>query len=432
MRLKSIFFIACFAMAMNLNAATNITWWHAMGGKLGEVVNEMAQNFNNSQSEYKVIPIYKGGYEDTMTAGIAAYRAHKAPDIIQIFDAGAATIIGAKGVVYPVADLFDKYGVKFNASDYIAGVRNFYANSKGRMIGAPFNSSTPVMYYNKDIFKKAGIKNPPKTWEEFEETAAILKKAGYAALAESHSPWIFAENFMSRHNLQMADKNNGFDGFATKLYYENPAMVYHWDKLREWLKKGYFKYYGKGWADNQQAFYDQKVAMWLGSSGSFGGLKKGAKFDFGTTYLPYWEKFIKEGAQTFIGGAALFVFSGKSDEKYKGVAKFLQYLTSPENQYFWHKSTGYVPITKAAYELAKKDGYYKESPDAEIGIKQLSLPTQEWTKGYRLGNYVQIREIMTVEFENILNGKKSAKEALGDVDKKASKLLIKFAKSHKE
>jgi len=431
MKSRSLLFIATCAMALNLNATTNITWWHAMGGRLGEVVNEMSTKFNNSQSEYKVIPIYKGGYEDTMTAGIAAYRAHQAPDIIQIFDAGSATIIGAKGVVYPVADLFDKYGVKFNAQDYISGVRNFYANSKGRMIGSPFNSSTPVMYYNKDAFKKAGIKNPPATWEEFEKDAVLLKKVGYIGLAQSLSPWTAAENFMSRHNLQMSDKNNGFDGFATKLYYENPAMDYHWDKLRDWSTKGYFKYFGRGWADNQQAFYDQKVAMWLGSSGSFGGLRKGAKFNFGTTYLPYWKKFINPGAQTFIGGAALFVFSGKSDAKYKGIAKFLQYLTTPKMQYFWHKSTGYVPITKAAYALAKKDGYYKTTPDAEIGIKQLSLPTQKWTKGYRLGNYVQIREVMTIEFENILNGKKTAKQALGDVDMKADKLLAKFARAYR-
>ncbi len=429
MKFKSLVFVALLAVAAN--AATNITWWHAMGGRLGEVVNELADKFNKSQNEYKVTPIYKGGYEDTMTAGIAAFRAKKSPDIIQIFDAGAATIINAKGVVYPVADLFDKYGVKFNANDYISGVRNFYADSTGRMIGSPFNSSTPVMYYNKDIFKKVGIKNPPRTWEEFESIAKKLKAAGYIGLAQSHSPWIWAENFHSRHNIMLADKNNGFDGLATKINYNNPAMVYHWNKVREWSTEGYYKYFGRGWGDNQQAFYDQKVAMWLGSSGSFGGLRKGAKFNFGTTYLPYWKKFIDEGAQTFIGGAALFVFSGKSDEKYRGVAKFLQFLTNPNNQYYWHKETGYVPITKAAYELAKKDGYYKTTPDAEIGIKQLSLPTREWTKGYRLGNYVQIREVMNVEFENIINGKKSSKEALDSICVKADKLLKKFARTYR-
>ena len=431
MKKSGLLFIVFFAMLVNLSASTNITWWHAMGGKLGIVVNKMANEYNESQSEYKVIPVYKGGYEDTMTAGIAAFRAKKSPDIIQIFDAGAATIISAKGVVYPIADLFDKHGVAFNANNYIAGVRNFYANTKGRMIGSPFNSSTPVLYYNKDIFNKIGIKNPPKTWEEFEKMAVLLKKEGFIALSQSHSPWIFAENFHSRHNIMMANKNNGFDGLSTKINYNNPAMQFHWDKLRSWSLDGYYKYYGRGWGDNQQAFYDQKVAMWLGSSGSFGGLKKAAKFEFGTSYLPFWKKFIDEGAQTFIGGAALFVFSGKDDLKYKGVAEFLQFLTSSKIQYYWHKETGYVPITNAAYSMAKKDGYYKSTPDAEIGIKQLSLVTSEWTKGYRLGNYVQIREAMIVEFENIINGKKSAKEALTNLSKKADKLLKKFARTNK-
>ncbi len=429
MRLKALLFIALFTIT--LNATTNISFWHAMGGRLGEVVNELSDNFNKSQNQFKITPIYKGGYEDTMIAGIAAFRAHKSPDIIQIFDAGAATIINAKSVVYPVADLFDKYGVKFNANDYISGVRNFYADSSGRMIGSPFNSSTPVMYYNKDIFKKVGIKNPPKTWEEFELISKKLKANGYIGLSQSHSPWIFAENFQSRHNIKLADKNNGFDGLASKLNYNNTAMQYHWNKIYQWSKLGYYKYYGKGWGDNQQAFYDQKVAMWLGSSGSFGGLKKGAKFKFGTSYLPYWKRYIDEGAQTFIGGAALFVFSGKNDDKYKGIASFLQYLSNAKNQYFWHKETGYVPITKAAYKMARDDGYYKRIPDAEIGIKQLSLPTKEWTKGYRLGNYVQIREIMHVEFEKILNGKIEAKEALSNIDKKGNKLLNKFSRTYK-
>ncbi len=431
MNFKKIAVLASMVTVVSLNAATEINWWHAMGGRLGEVVNEIANKFNTSQNDYKIVPIYKGGYEDTMTAGIAAYRAKKSPDIIQIFDAGAATMINARGVVYPVADLFDAYGVKFNANDYISGVRNFYADSQGRMIGCPFNSSTPVMYYNKEIFKKAGISTPPATWEEFEKDAKKIKDAGYIALAQSHSPWIFAENFHSRHNIRLANKNNGFDGLATDINYENPALIDHWNRLKSWLDKGYYKYYGRGWGDNQQAFYDQKVAMWLGSSGSFGGLKKGAKFAFGTTYLPYWKKYIDKGAQTFIGGAALFVFSGKSDEKYKGIAKFFSFLTSPEIQYYWHKETGYVPITNAAYALAKKDGYYQQTPDAEIGIKQLSLPTQKWTKGYRLGNYVQIREVMVEEFEKILNGKKSAKEAFATIHAKANVLLEKFARTHK-
>ena len=152
-----------------------------------------------------------------MTAGIAAFRAKEQPHIIQIFDAGAATIINAKGATVPVADLMKDFDIE----DYIPGVRYFYADSAGKMIGLPFNSSTPLLYYNKDAFAEAGIDAPPKTWEEFEAIAPKLKEAGYIALAQSHSPWIFSENFHSRHNLQMATGNNGYD--STCLLYTSPS-----------------------------------------------------------------------------------------------------------------------------------------------------------------------------------------------------------------
>ncbi len=406
-------------------AATEIQWWHAMGGRLGEVVNEIAADYNASQSEYKLVATYKGGYEDTMTAGIAAFRAKNAPHIIQVFDAGAATIINAKGAVYPVADLLKEHGVGFNSADYISGVRYFYADSDDKMIGLPFNSSTPLLYYNKAALEKAGV-DAPKTWEEFEAIAPKLKEAGYVALAQSHSPWIFSENFHSRHNIQLASANNGYDSTDAKIMYNNEHMIMHWTKVKDWLDKGWYGYYGKAWGDNQDAFVQGKAAMWLGSSGSFGGLKKSAQFEFGTTYLPYWKSIIAEPKGTFIGGAALFSFAGHSDEEYKGVANFFEYLTSPKSQFSWHKETGYVPITTAAYDLAKESGYYKDTPDAEVGILQLSQPGGEWTKGYRLGYYVQIREAMYKAYENILTGNSSVEDAFAEMEKESNALLERF------
>lgn len=413
------------SVALSAFAQTEIQWWHAMGGRLGEVVEEITERFNAAQSDYVLVSTYKGGYEDTMIAGIAAFRAKKSPNIIQIFDAGAATIINAKGATVPVADLMIEHGVGFNIEDYIAGVRYFYADSDGKMIGMPFNASTPLLYFNKDLLDKSGV-TPPTTWEEFEEAAAILKADGMTALAQSHSPWIFSENFMSRHNLQMATGNNGYDTTDFKIMYNNPQMIMHWKKVKEWLDKGWYGYYGRAWGDNQDAFLQQKVAMWLGSSGSFGGLSKSAEFNFGATLLPYWKSIIDEPKGTFIGGAALFAFSGKSDEEYKGVAKFLEFLTSADMQYYWHRETGYVPITIAAYDLAKSDGYYETTPDAEIGIIQLNQPGGEWTKGYRLGYYVQIREVMYKHYEKIFAGDSTVEEAFAAIEKESNDLLKRF------
>ncbi|PKR59409.1 MULTISPECIES: extracellular solute-binding protein [Thalassospira] len=416
---------AVFALGNTAQAATEITWWHAMDGALGGVVDQITADFNASQDEYHLVAVNKGGYEDTMTAGIAAFRAKNQPNIIQIFDAGAATIINAKGAVKPVQDLLEANNVKFDINDYIPGVRYFFADSDGKMIGMPFNSSTPLLYYNKDALAKAGV-DVPKTWQEFEAAAPKLKEAGYTALAQSHSPWIFFENFMSRHNLQMATANNGYDSTDAKVLYNNDALKDHWQHVKDWKDAGYYGYYGRAWGANQDAFVQQQVAMWIGSSGSFGGLRKSAQFDFGTSTLPYWKGVGDAPKSTFIGGAALFAFAGHSAEQDAGVAEFFKFLTKPETQYYWHKETGYVPITNAAYELAKKDGYYTESPDAEVGIQQLSEEGGDWTKGYRLGFYVQIREVIYREVDKMMNGEETIDAAFATIEEEANGLLKRF------
>ncbi len=407
-----------------------IDFWHAMGGALGETVDAIATEYNASQEQCQLTPIFKGTYEETMTAGIAAFRAEEAPEIIQIFDAGAATIINAPGVALPVQDLLEEQGVAFDINDYVPGVRYFYADSDGKMIGMPFNSSTPVLYYNQAALEEAGVE-PPKTWEEFDTvTAPALKEAGYIGLAQSHLPWIFSENFHSRHNLQMATNNNGYDGLeGTEILYNNEHMANHYQKLVDWRDNGFFEFYGTAWGDNQTPFEQGDVAMWLGSSGSFGGLKQVIDWELGTTFLPYWEGVNPEPTGTFIGGAALFAISGHEPEEYACVANFFEYLTKPETQYFWHRETGYVPITTAAYKLAQKEGYYEEEPGAEVGIQQLSLPSGDWSKGYRLGFYVQIREIMNQEFEKMFAGEVTPEEALATIEEEGNALLERFAKT---
>ena len=421
------------ALAFTATAAfaeTEITWWHAHGGQLGETVNKVAEKFNASQDEYTITPIYKGSYEETLTAGIAAFRAGEQPNIMQVFDAGAATVIAAKGATVPVQDLLADNGVDFDINDYIAGVRYVYADSDGKMIGMPFNSSTPILYDNVDALEAAGV-TPPKTWEEFQSTTApALKEAGYIPLSQSHLPWIFTENFMSRHNLPFATNNNGYDGMDTEILVNNDAIKAHFTAVTEWKDNGMFEWYGTGWGDNAKPFEEGKVAMWLGSSGSFGGLlQKDLGFEFSAVELPDWEAGTPEPTQTFIGGAALFAMSGKSDEENKATAEFFRFLTAPETQYFWHQETGYVPITEAAYEAAKADGHYDRYPAAEVGVNQLQAKAGDNTKGYRMGFYVQIRDIMNREYGRILTGETDVESAFQNIEAEANELLARFAKT---
>ena len=419
--------LALGLMAGAAQAQTEIEFWHAMGGQLGESVNRIAENFNASQGDYVITPIFKGSYEETLTATIAAFRAGEQPNIVQVFDAGAATVIGATGATIPVETLLADNGVAFDIEDYIPGVRYFYADADGTMIGMPFNSSTPILYYNADALAEAGVE-PPTTWEEFAETTGpALAAAGYIPLAQSHLPWIFTENFFSRHNLQFATNDNGYTGTDTEILVNHPAIRNHFQALVDWQEAGLFSWYGTGWADNQNPFEAGEVAMWLGSSGSFGGIQDRVEFNFSATMLPYWESVTTEPTQTFIGGAALFAMSGFEADENAATAAFFDFLASADTQVMWHMETGYVPITTAAYAQAAEQGYYTEFPAAEVGIQQLSLEAGEWTRGYRMGFYVQIRDVMNREYGRILTGETSVEDAFAIIEAESNDLLSRFA-----
>ncbi|KEP68964.1 extracellular solute-binding protein [Thioclava sp. BHET1] len=421
--------LALSFMAAPVLAQTDITWWHGMGGRNGEVINEISQKFNESQQACHLTPVSKGTYEEALASGIAAFRSGEQPNILQVFDAGAATIMAAKGATIAAEDLIKGQGERFDRKDFIDGVSHFYADSDGKFVGMPFNSSAPIMYFNTEAFEKAGVE-PPKTWEEFETIAPKLKAAGYLPMTASQLTWMMVENFHSRNNQQFATNNNGYDAIkGTELTVNTPEQIMMFDKLKDWADKGWYGFYGAGWSDNLKPFEEGKVAMWIGSSGSFGGLQKSATAPFSAVFMPYWASLADHQMQSFIGGAALFAMAGKPDDQNKCTAQFFSFLTSPEIQVYWHENTGYVPVTTAAYELAKKQGYYEKNPVAEVGIKQLMLPGGEWTKGYRLGFYPQIRTIEEREFNKIFSGETTPKAAFETIETEGNALLARFAKT---
>ncbi|RWR11303.1 extracellular solute-binding protein [Sinirhodobacter populi] len=413
-----------------LNAApTQITWWHGMGGANEQVINQVAQKFNESQSACAITPVSKGTYEEALASGIAAFRSKEQPNILQVFDAGAATIINAKGATIPAEDILSQNGHKLDRDAFINGVRYFYADADGKFIGMPFNSSAPIMYVNDEAMQKAGVE-PPKTWQDFEKIAPKLKEAGYIGMTASQLTWMFFENFFSRNNIQMASNNNGYDSFqGTTLNATNPELIAFFEKLKDWHDKGYFGYYGAGWNDNQKPFEEGKVALWIGSSGSFGGLSQTATMPFSADFLPYDADAKDANKSSFIGGASLFAMSGHPAEQNKCTADFFNFLTSTDIQKFYHEQTGYVAITTAAYEAAKAEGWYEKHPQAEVGIKQLMLPQGEWSKGYRLGFYPQIRVVEEREFNKIFSGETTVEDAFKAIETEGNDLLARFAKT---
>ncbi|MBC8159407.1 MAG: sn-glycerol-3-phosphate ABC transporter substrate-binding protein UgpB [Alphaproteobacteria bacterium] len=416
------------------SAATEIQWWHAMGGALGERVNDIALNFNKSQSEYKVVPSYKGNYSETMTAGIAAYRAKKPPHILQVFEVGTATMMGAKGAVVPVYKLMADTGQAFDSNDYISAVTGYYTTTDGKMLSVPFNSSTPVFWYNKDAFKKAGLdpNSPPKTWPEVAAAGKKLIAAGYkCGFSTAWISWIHLENFSAWHDVPFGTKENGFAGVDTEFQFNSPLHVKHIQQLADWQKEGIFVYGGRRNLGNAK-FISGECPMYTESSAGYGGFKAGAKFEFGVGNLPYWPDQKGAPQNTIIGGASLWVLGGHDSAEYKGVAKFFNFLSLPMVQAYWHAYTGYVPITTAAYDLMKGVKYYKDFPGRDIPILQMSSkkPTAN-SKGLRFGSFNTVRSFIYEELEAIFAGKKSAKEGLDSAVKRGNVALRKFEKTQR-
>ena len=429
--------IAALALGFASTAAhaqTEIQLWHSMTGALGDKVSDLANRFNASQKDYKVVPVYKGSYPESMTAAIAAYRAGNAPHILQVFEVGTATMMAAKGAVVPVYKLMKDADEKFDPKAYMPAVAGYYTDYKGQMLSFPFNSSTPVFYVNKDAFKKAGLdpEKAPKTWKEFGEAAAKLKAAGQACVYSTGWPsWVHVENFSAWHNLPIGTKENGIAGMDTEFKVNSPQHVRHISMLADYSKKGWFTYSGRR-NEAEAKFFSGECAMLTSSSAAQANIKRNAKFPFSVNFLPYHHDIAGAPQNSIIGGASFWVMGGKTNNAYKGIAKYLGFLSQPDIQAEWHQSTGYVPITNAAADITKKAGFYEKNPGTDVSVRQLTnkTPTAN-SKGLRFGNYVQGREVIEEEIEAVLAGKKEAKQAMDDAVRRGNEILRKFEAANK-
>ena len=404
-----------------------------MTGALGEALGGLATKFNESQKEYKVNAVYKGSYPESMTAAIAAFRAKNPPHILQVFEVGTATMMAAKGAIIPISKVMSDAKEPFNPKDYLPTVTGYYSDLKGNMLSFPFNSSTALFYIDRNKFKKAGLPPvPPKTWKELIATAEKLKASGQDCVYTSGWPsWVHIENFSAWHNVPIGTKQNGMGGFDTEFRINSPLHVRHVAMLGDMVKKGLFTYAGRtNQADAK--FQSGECAMATISAGALGGTIKAAKTDWELSFLPYHDDVKGAPQNSIIGGASLWVMAGRKPAEYKGVAKFLAFLSQPQIQMDWHTSTGYVPITKASYELTRQSGFYDKNPGRDTAVRQLTnkAPTDN-SKGLRFGNFVQGREVIEEEMESVFAGKKDAQTAMNDAAKRGNEILRKFQAANK-
>ena len=415
-------------------AQQEIRFWHALGGALGGELDALVQRFNDSQKDFRIVAEHKGSYEDVMIGALAAQRAGAGPHLVQVYEVGTAHMMAAKSAVRPVAQVLAENGERIEAKAFLPAVAGYFADGAGRLLALPFNVSTPILFYNRDAFRKAKLDpdKPPKTWYEMPKAMGELLAAGYECAYTTVWPaWVLVETMSTWHNQDFATRENGMLGLEAKLIFNTHLMVRYVSMLSSWVRSGYFTYSGRR-IEGERRFEKGECAMVSAASSSYAELRRAGKFDFGVAQLPYYDDIRGAPHHSLIGGAGLWVLAGKKNAEYRGVAKFLAWLARPEVQAEWHQRTGYVPVTRAAYELTAKAGFYRDNPGHEIAIKQLLLnsPTRE-SRGIRLGRMQDIRLILEQELESVWDGTVAPKLALDRAAERGDVLLRQFEREQR-
>ncbi|HVJ66275.1 MAG TPA: sn-glycerol-3-phosphate ABC transporter substrate-binding protein UgpB [Bdellovibrionota bacterium] len=407
-----------------------IEWWHSMAGHNNKVVDELVAKFNASQDKYKVVATFRGGYDEALNSLVAAFRGGKQPHIAQVYEGGTLQMMQS-GATLPVYKLLEDNGYKVDWADYLDPIRSYYWDNNRNLTSMPFNSSTPLMYINLKRLKAAGFTKVPETWEDLikflDKDVSLGNKCG---LIVSWHTWVLFENFNAIHDRPFATKANGFKGLDAELVYNNPEQIALIKKLAERVKTGAFTYDGRGSDAARNGFISEKCSVMMESTSALKGVIEQAKFEWQPAMLPH-EANAKVVKNAIIGGATLWVLKGKPEAEYQAVAAFIDYLAKPEQQVWWHKNTGYMPLSKTAYNQLKAEGYYKENPGHEVAVLQLlrgGAPSDN-SMGVRLGMFPQVRDTLMDELEKIFGGKATVEEGLKAAVDRGNQVLRRFEKT---
>ena len=431
--------LATTAMALLLTAGAasaekiSFEYWYGLTGDLGKVVAETCTRFNASQDLYEAVCVGQDGYEKAVQNAIAAFRAQKHPTLLQSFDAGTADLM-LSGEFYPVTKLMADTGVTIDWADYFPGIANYYSSKSGEFFSMPWNSSTPVYYFNKDHFAKAGLTEAPITWEGLEAAMVALKASGQAcALAYAPSSWIDLEQFSMVHNVPVASNNNGYDGLDSELLFNTTLHVKHMENIQRWITEGTALLRTQGTGKTaRDSFVEGECSVFFSSIADHNTIHKlTPAFGWDVQIIPTYEG--TERTNSVVGGASLWVLSGKTDDEYKAAAAYLAFLATKPEQQFLLENSGYIPVTKSTYDALLAEGFYAKEPfiNRDIAMKSLTWtePT-ELTRGIRLGSFIQIRAEWVAEVEAALAGQKTMQEALDTAVARGNDQLKRFAQTY--
>lgn len=417
-------------------AVTELQFWHALDGPNGELVTRIAETFNASQTAYRVVPVYKGTYAETISSGITAYRTGAAPHLLQVFEVGNGTMAAAVGAVRSVDAVMREAGLSVKPEDFLPVIATNYLDTEGGMLSLPFNVSSTVVWINRDRFRQAGLdaKHLPATWPEVFDAARRLKAADgtRCALSSAWPTWVHIEQLSAWHDRPIATRSNGLDGYDAELVFNGPLQVRHLQNLVDLQRAGVFEYNDRI-NRGESRFISGDCAIFLTSSSLYGKVAATARFDWTVTPMPYYPDVVAEPQNAILGGGSLYVMQGKTPDEYRGVALFLAFLMEGRQQAVLYRNTGYIPTTYGAYGDALAEGFFERHPPLHVAVQELTRrPPTRNTAGLRLGNMLQIRDIWADELEAALNGAKAPQQALDDAVARGNQVLRVFQQRTKK
>lgn len=429
MNRKALLAILLACAAGLAHARQEIRLWHGMSGALGAELDRLVERYNGSQKRYRVLSFFQGPYDEAMAREIHRRGLRRAPHLVQVFDAGTADMLRSRAA-QPLWLVMKQARRPLDAK-YLPAVSAHFSDAEGRLLGLPFTGATPVLYYNRDAFRNAQLDpaRVPKTWSEMPDALGALLESGQSCgLTTAWQSWVLVENMIAWHNQRFATAAGGppeaRGGAGARLAFNNRLMVRWISTLASWQKAGYFTYAGR--ADEAEArFASGECAMLTSTSAAYAELRTRAGFDFAVAQLPYYDDFDGAPGNTLIGGSALWALGGRSAAEYRAVADFLAWLARPAVQAEWHQRTGDVPLTTAAYDLTRKQGFYARHPGHEVAVRQLlSRPIAEAPR-VRLGGLARIRGIIDEELEAVWANGKTPLDALNAAVRRGNLLLDK-------
>lgn len=396
---------------------TTITFWHSMDGANGEALTALVNKFNAAnQGKIQVKAVYQGKYDDTITKYKAAVQAKQTPSLIQIYDIGTRFMIDSKQTV-PIQKFIDRD--KYNVADLQPNITGYYSINR-QLWSMPFNTSMPVLYYNKDAFRKAGLdpNKPPTTLDEIRQDAQKLTvKSGGKTVQYGFGAAIygwFLEQFDATAGVEYCNNGNGRSAKATQVNYTQPDNVSVVDWWTNMVKDGLAANTGRDTTTAQNAFKSGQVAMNLESTGTLRGYQKAAQAKGFALGVGYYPKAGNGSGGPIIGGASMWIDGvGHSAAEMEASWRFVKFLSSPESQAYWHVNTGYFPISKGALNVPADQQWRQQYPQFDVAVRQLAdtkLTTA--TQGCLLGVMPQARAAAEVAIEKAILGQATPAAAL--------------------